>query len=273
MRAQFAPHPDVDVRVEEVRPGEAWPVRAYEEGVVLLCDGIDLGLDPDRVQAWENRGTEPHHKKAKHDHLTRKVPVTRDGLAGHAMGGFTDDPAEATRIAEDMIHAVDRLQKIVHRAFPDYAWTDSTHSWRFRLTTAEALHYDYYAEHRRDNAVRVFLNLDSEPRVWGVGRRLTDTVARCPEAAAPAASVHQFNERLTKMMERGEAPSERAYLVYPAGTAVVVQSQLVAHQILFGRRLLVGTFNARPSSMVNPDMLPQRVVDRIVENSRKRARK
>lgn len=40
MRAQFAPHPEVNVRIEEVKTGRRWPAAEYERGAVLLCAGL-----------------------------------------------------------------------------------------------------------------------------------------------------------------------------------------------------------------------------------------
>lgn len=129
-------------------------------------------------------------------------------LPRHALGVWTLDRKRAAAIQEMLRDNEAEIREYVRAWFPDAELGDEMHSWRYTVTKDEALHYDQYADRVNEKVVRVFINLDTEPRVWHVG-------------------------------------DEAELIEFAPGAVWLVDSRRVAHAIVYGRRAAMFSFQLR----------------------------
>lgn len=137
------------------------------------------------------------------------------------------------------IPAAERIQRVLRETevearnfmrgwFPSTQLYAELHSWRYTVTKDEPLHFDTYAERVTTPVLRLFVNLDTEPRVWDVG-----PISYSEKDRGTFDPVYKANVIKDVPVERVE---------FPPGSAWVVESYRVAHAIIHGRRAAMFTF-------------------------------
>ena len=171
-----------------------------------------------------------------HDKALWKKLKSRDALAPikvldkHPLRVWTDSHKQAAAIQTMIRETEDDVRRRVRRWFPAKTLYAEMHSWRFTVTKDEPLHFDVYAERVTSPVIRVFVNLDTEPRLWDVG-----TVARGPDAGT-------YDPVYKARIDR--EPSER--IAFDPGDVWIVDSRRVAHAIIHGRRAAMFSFETEP---------------------------
>jgi hypothetical protein len=119
---------------------------------------------------------------------------------------------------------------------------------RFSETRMENLHYDLDSGADDHEAFRLYVNLDSAPRIWATSYQMTDLFRRGGQrlvhgvdAAMPAESILKrvatrayggWNQRATERL----APRHLVYV--DPGDVFFVDGRCVSHQVLSGHRVL-----------------------------------
>lgn len=248
-------HPDV---VTKIRHAPVDVVTAYEAGDVVAFPSIGtLPLDSDDW-AFINALKPPLDadksiKKAKMKHVMIPVGSVPDGE--HVLNKLGID-ARAAEHLQGIISRVNAyLISFARLLFPSYRFleTDSGITWRFTVTESEEMHYDSYGGAEIENHhVRLFLNLDDRPRLWGIGNPVTRTLKIYRDRLAPYKHLHPniLNNEVNSALPWVEVP--RHYAMFMPGNAWLVNSQLVAHEIIYGRKMVACTFEVDPRSMQDP---------------------
>jgi hypothetical protein len=230
---------------------------AYEAGKVLLfAKGIDLGLtDNDFRFINEIDPPEPDRKGAKKAKLRALLAEIPDDYKQHILGAIVRSPKQARRLQELVVSVTEKMQAYVQTWFPGYRIVNADGAtWRFTRTEAESMHYDSYGTATDElHHVRLFVNLDNQPRLWGVSYPVSDILSQYCEQLRPAFNMHPnlLNAQLNKLLPWDELP--RHYVAFPPGSAWLVNSQIVAHEIIYGRKMVAYTFDIDPTSMQNPE--------------------
>jgi len=132
-------------------------------------------------------------------------------------------------------------------------------TWRLSETRDEGMHLDVFDNGRPMNArlraqhrVKIFVNIDSEPRRWRVSYDLPELLKRCrdqlPEELPD--DVNVLNNVLDKIGVLDALPAHR--VAYPTMSAVIVNAEAVAHEVVFGRRMVAGEFICDAADMLDP---------------------
>lgn len=225
----------------------------YEDGEVLVFPdhGLSLTEEDKRILAALRLDNSRSVKKADYRHILQ--PLSRETWDSHIIKRFGLDLKQAKQLQRIVRDGTRAMSEYIHEAFQGYKWLQPSISWRFQRTVDENPHYDSYgaAEDFRHN-VRVFANVDNKPRRWRVTWPLADALRQHVEIWRPWAHYHpnRLNAKLNEHL-----PWDRfAYheVEFAPGSLWLANSQMVSHQIVWGRRLLAATYTVAPETMLDP---------------------
>lgn len=228
----------------------------YESGGLLLFSKPDL---PIATADWAFLDSLPSPRCSRaQDEKRFKKAKLRDIMwrwkPGHVLEALGFDEAKAKRLQAIIPPVNERLRAIVPVLFPGYKVVRENISWRLTETGPEEPHYDSYGyEEDELHTVRIFVNLDNEPRRWAVGPPVGETLRKYPNVWAPYKDRHPniINDKINKMLPWSEIPMGE--ISFAPGALWLVNSQIVAHAILWGRRMVAATFKIDPKTMACPE--------------------
>ncbi len=231
-------------------------VDSYERGTLICAPTITLPLSPDD---WNflNEINSPSSdlnvfKKAKTANLLK--PIDKTAFDRHVLSYiFRGDIAKARRMQE-MITTVNKtIRKHIRVLFSNYIFVGEDITWRLTPNEGEGIHYDFYGnEDDAHHHVRLFINIDNKPRLWGVSHDIATVIGMFPERVRAQGDVHpnRLTESLTKSLPWDEI--DRHFVAFAPGNAWMVDSRKVAHEIIFGRKMIACSFLIDPKSMNDP---------------------
>lgn len=246
--------PDYFVPLPTVTGAEL--VRTYESGCLLHGSLEDAGIeirDPEAL-AW--------YLPVSNDNATKKMCIasmeapldeTIWSRNRHALTRLTSGLAFARRIQAEARSLVAQMRRRVISWFPAYRVIGENITWRFTVTEHEEIHYDAYGDDSTDNHyVRFFINLDELPRLWGLSWPVTQMLRTFRSRCALGFHLHpnRLNAHVNRVVPWREVP--RHYVAFAPGAVWLGNSQILAHEIVFGRRCLAGSFVIAPESMQDP---------------------
>ena len=150
--------------------------------------------------------------------------------------------------------------------FPAYhsLWAANI-TWRLTHTVEEGMHFDSFdrgsplapagkALHR----IKIFMNIDREPRLWRTSLDLPGALAACRDKLPDELpdDVNVLNSVIDKVGALKAVPFHK--LAYPTMSAVICNSEVVAHEVVYGRRVIGGEFLCSQEDMLDPAKLTHR---------------
>lgn len=153
-------------------------------------------------------------------------PISK--ISKHSLSVWTGDLQEALVIQKMLTQTENEIRALVRLWFPKAVLSVEMHSWRYMVTENEPLHFDVYAERVKSPVIRVFINLDTIPRIWDIGP--TDD-------GSDSFYDPVYKARILKK------PTKR--IEFAPGSAWLVDSRRVAHAIIYGRRAAMFSFETR----------------------------
>lgn len=248
-------------------------VSSYERGKLLYTPSIELGLSQEDWDFLDNMpqvtSDSNFYKKAKMKAVM--APVDKGDYSKHVLAiFFPKDPKKAKHLQNLITRTNDVIRTTIHKMFDSYSFVGENITWRLTKTESEEIHYDSYGTaHDPLHHVRVFINLDDHPRFWGLGPVIQDSIHRFPEAARsvdPALPPNLFNDQFNKKIPWNQV--DRAYTLFAPGSCWIVNSQVVAHEIIWGRKMIACTFDVDPSTMLDPERSFNNLVSKALSEVR-----
>lgn len=197
-------------------------------------------------------------KKAKSIDLL--APVYDKNPHKHILANFTEKPQTIQGIILRTHEWL--IKEIKPKLFPGYIIASENWTWRLTKTVKEDMHLDWYSDtaYNSFHNVRLFINLDCEPRVWRVSHPLPeiyklykDLVHRARENTHP----NDINNLLNKEIPWKKMPFHEIY--FQPYSMWLCNSQWIPHQGYRGNKLAAYTFRVNPNSMLNPELLFEKV--------------
>jgi hypothetical protein len=235
-------------------------VDEYESAKVICFPNVSAGIDH-KFWAKIKTGRYPALKKFSID-LTADLE-DEELRRAHRRKLLAQGVDEATTAALcDQMQAIYRLIIPVYRAvFGEYSFDRRVVVWRLNTIRAENMHVDTYGKEHKLHFARMFLNLDTQPRIWHTSWRIEDMLRRANGRIAPediqglsrAEVWNKLNAAFFGKNSRqfwDDQPRHIAF--FDPGDVWVVDSRQVSHQIFYGRRALSIDFTVPKEHMNNP---------------------
>ncbi len=240
---------------------------SYEAGKVVLLANAPLRIDYELL----NRVTLPvgrRFKKTK-DRFFLYPRLHQRGVPALFWRAFGGDLGLYLAFRREVRSVSEQIRAFAQKAFPGYRFLGDDVSWRFSATGPEDLHIDSFGSNEDMHYLRIFVNVDEQPRLWNVSHRLDELGERYYESAELGAlrdaSGNEFCHAVNLAAFGGaEGPGldghPRHEVEFEQGDVWLCDSRIVSHQIVSGRRLVVTHFEVAPDSMRDPE---QRVDARV----------
>jgi hypothetical protein len=134
---------------------------------------------------------------------------------------------------------------LISQMFPSYHnihWINCT--FRFTVTNEEPVHLDYFNEGNptppegKRPRLKIFLNVDSEPRIWNVGPRLRDVLKHSREflGSSLPSDLNVLCATIYKSGVLDNCPRTRVEI--PPGGVIFANGCTVVHQVVYGKRVV-----------------------------------
>jgi hypothetical protein len=235
--------------------------RHYESGDVILVRNPPIEVNyalVNRITLQEGR---TYQKTTDRFFVYPNVFNVRDLQALYT--GMKGDFGLYCAFRREVARVSAQLRAFGRIAFKTYRFRNMGLSWRFTETSDEDLHLDGYGIDEDLQYVRIFVNVDEQPRVWHVSFRLDELIPKFYASAGMGNAKHapadilnkRFNLHVFGGKERmGGDRFPRHEVKFAQGDLWLCDSRVVSHQIVRGRRLIATHFQADSASMGNPDL-------------------
>jgi hypothetical protein len=218
----------------------------YEDNGVILLEDCGIDYDAPFIAAtsfppeWKKIGTV--------NGITLPPIVLHEGKfhrTQNPLCGLVKDDATLLKLYSELLRLELGFKLLVAELFADYRdilWYNCT--FRFVKTESEPVHLDAFGQGRafppeeRLRRLKLFLNVDSQPRVWNVGPPLPEVLAHL-RPRLPASLPDDLNvlcDLLNKSGALAGLPVQR--LEIPPRGVVFANGSTVAHQVVSGNRMV-----------------------------------
>lgn len=233
----------------------------YEDLNVLYVPYFHLDIDLELFQALQFPA---ELKKIGTKNRLDENIVKRTGLdyqidTHHPIVKIASNLKQASYIRNQIASVNAQIKEAVRILFPKYYSLKLTNlTWRFTDTEASDLHLDTFDSGKivdpalRRHRVKVFINIDTEPRQWATSFVLPEVLKRAAgQLPQPVpADLNHLNHVINQSGAMNDFPTHRVN--YPAMSAVFVNAEAVPHQVLFGQRMIAGEFACEIRDMLDP---------------------
>lgn len=137
-------------------------------------------------------------------------------------------------------------------------------TWRMTETRDGGMYIDFWNQGRAASSkesslhrIKLFLNIDKEPRQWRTSLSIPEIMARYRSELPAKIPVdrNSFAAMIAPMEFLQRMPSHK--IAYPTMSAILVNAEAVAHEVIWGRRLIAGEFLCEGRDMLDPAKLTQ----------------
>lgn len=239
----------------------------YERNGVIFVPFMPIDFD---LEHFQNITFPPEMKKiGTVDGIEKSVFARREGRFvaknSHPLVALYRDAARASYVQSQIASFNAQLRRGLSILFPAYhSLREGNITWRLTETFDEGMHLDAFNGGRPLSPVersllkiKIFINIDREPRRWRLSQDLPGLLRACrgklPEELP--ADVNVLNDVINKFRALDGMPAHE--LAYPELSAVIVNAEVVSHQVRYGRRLVAGEFFCDQSDMLDPARIPQ----------------
>jgi hypothetical protein len=173
------------------------------------------------------------------------------------------------RLAKQMQSYEQVVLEFYRRLFPEYPYSEYSINWRLTESRGESLHVDAYQTDSDFHQVKLFVNLDSAPRIWNTGEQMKTLVSRHYQALGLSAHLgseyHRFLEECDKALfdlQTGPLDCQRTHTsFFDRGDVWIAETRQIPHQIFFGRKMVSVQFYIPPDKRIAPEISMQAFVE------------
>jgi hypothetical protein len=237
-------------------------VGMYEDAKVMWFPELKPRIDTDFWASLDTRSL-PALKKlstlsnidGSQDHATTTAQIERLEKAGVERG-------LAAEVARQMASLLEQVMPLYQPLFGGYRFTRGKVVWRLQDIYTENLHLDAYGSANPDHFARIFINLDTQPRIWHTSWQAEDVMriakGRLPPQEFTRLSANDLWSALNfavfgKTARDWWDDQPRHVAFFEPGDVWSVDSRLVAHQIFYGRRAVSIDFSVDAATMLSGD--------------------
>jgi hypothetical protein len=243
----------------------------YESGYLLIlqnytfeagCDIFNQVLFPNQKYAAK---TILHVDEEAHGEPPRKREW--EGMA--KLLEQTDITLEEFQAAVGAANA--ELMRVADSLFPFYRYDKRYCVYNLTEMLAHNMHFDSPQHAGQSSQLRMFANLDRFPRIWRVGDTIENASSDCYRSAKLHTTIglhpREFT-RATTLANFGDRYNSGAHnrpmhsIAFQPGEVWFLNPNMLAHEVVYGRRMLDGVFLFDRSQLRNPDRFYPAIVER-----------
>lgn len=251
-------------------------VQHYEAGNVLILANAPFDIDLDLLNKVSLPSGKAFQKLS--DQTFRPISLCRGKRKGLFRAAFGGDLLLYFKFRREVARVSAHLRAFARDVFRPYRFLKqgTAVSWRFTPTGPEGLHVDYFRDERDLQYVRIFINVDQQPRVWTLSHQLDELIAQYHDearlgelAGAPSNTVC---DRLNKVVfdAVNALPREamdRHVVSFAPGDVWLCETRLNSHEIFAGHRMVATGFYIDPTSMLDPSLRVDARVQRALQQA------
>lgn len=253
-------------------------VKEYESAKVITFPNLKLDIDFD---FWASLDAEqfPALKKFGHSPDLSNLTNMTQAVSKAQSKGVPDDLIGT--MCKEMSKFYATLLPVYQSIFSDYEFHKTNVVWRLNTIRTENMHLDCYANPSPYHFARMFVNLDTQPRIWQTSWPYEDVVklarGKVPADVLETATANDLwyyiNKSVFGKSSRewwDDQPRHVAY--FDPGDVWIVDSRQVSHQIFYGRRAASIDFFIKPEKMLDPGKYYLSIADRFREENASKSR-
>jgi hypothetical protein len=225
---------------------------AYERGDLIILKGVRIEADFEFLSSIRVPAPDNKRKKYFLTHPSQyAMDRNRDDVWQYFRNRvFPDDPLGFARFQDEVQRVNTQILEIGEQAFSCYPKRCCPLTWKFQAVKGENLHIDNIDGCDRAARLRVFINLSTSQRVWGLGghlRSYADAHFESADLRRHAGAAYRFNQTLSlaafgRSIDDCSDRYPRHIVRFAPGEVWFVNSTVVAHQVLSGDLLAIGSF-------------------------------
>ena len=252
--------------------------KAYENGDVVLIRNRRLDLDYPFLNSLDFDVDGPADilrkiKKYTHENILALSSNPKSEVDQFVYSSvFKSDSGRLAAFQAQVRSGNNQVEGVYRQIFPNYKLNKGVFTWRFTSTLFENLHWDNFHTPEDFHQVRVFVNVDSSPRIWRISHKIEEYARQIYEqkglARWRAETPDQFNFRINNKILGGmERPLmdglDLHHLAFDQGDIWLAETRIASHQIYSGRRAIASMFYVDPMSMDDPEQRFNRRIERL----------
>ena len=164
------------------------------------------------------------------------------------------------------------LIRLANALFPFYQYEKRYCVYNLTEMLAHNMHFDSPQHAGEFSQLRIFVNLDDFPRIWRVGGAIEDVAGDCYASAKLEETIGAHPRELTRattIATYGDRYHSGAHnqpmhsIAFQPGEVWFLNPNMVAHEVVYGRRLLDGVFLFNASHLRNPERYYPAIVEKL----------
>lgn len=247
-------------------------VRRYEAGDLIILKNAPLRFD----YALLNRVSLPEGRRFQKlsDRFIAYPKLYKPDVARFMLQTFASRPLLYARFRGEVRRVSNDIRRFLGSVFRGYRFGKMGVSWRFTRTGPESLHVDYFAPKSDVDYLRLFVNIDEEPRIWTVSHQLEELIRRnyrrvnlaaLRDAPAHEICLHVTRQVLMPLTLLPPEETDRHVIEFEQGDVWLCESRINSHQIYAGRRMIATDFYVDPLSLRDPSQRLEARVRRTMQ--------
>ncbi len=245
--------------------------RRYEDLNIIYFPYFPITLD---LEFLHSISLPPKFKKLGTRDGIEKSLFARDGNthyfdANNFLLKAFPEPQLAGYFQNQVISGNWQIREALRTLLPHYlSLTEGNITWRLTETINEGMHVDGFGGGKptkpsnkgRLQRIKLFVNIDSEPRKWRTSFTLPEMLKRYANRLPPAVAddADLLSYRIGGVGFLHEAPYHEIDI--PPMGAVMGEASAIAHAVRYGRRMIACEFFCHSVDMLDPAKQPQNAV-------------
>lgn len=278
--AKIERHPEVENYIHEMTLAEIADRKGiadfFEEGQMIILKDFRLSFDVTALSSLNKSVDNVEDSRLRKALKKMKATSFFEGEPPIAKGDrllFADPVRQAIfdvlckgeralfeHASSELSKAHETVLRIFDICFPGYVPFRFIPSVRLTQTLFENLHWDNHSIDDDFHQARIFVNLDSRPRIWHTSHRFPEMVRRLYHdhrlerfaGQDPNLLLNYINGDVlggTGKIWMENLPKHR--IAFEAGEVWLGESRLISHQIYYGESAMVYMWFIRASAMAN----------------------
>lgn len=218
-----------------------------------MADYLEILWGPEDQFKSLNRGSERSPRSPEDEQTFAE-------LKRHLRAVTFNDVELRYRLARQIMKFQKQVLDFYLKVFPEYGYYKYSINWRLRESRAESMHVDAYRIDRDFHQVKLFINLDTAPRIWNTGEDMQLLISRHLDDMKLREYLglhyHRFLEECDRLLfDPVKGPPDCQYFdttFFDTGDVWIAETRNIPHQIFFGRKMVSVQFYVDPSARVAP---------------------